>query len=71
MSTFRGLGEVIAENGLFCSLYADRGTTGTRPRQHGKFVLIFVAGSQHSIMGQRPVLAPERLGAGFGWRAAL
>ena len=24
MSTFRGLGEVIAENGLFCSLYADR-----------------------------------------------
>ena len=23
MSTFRGLGEVIAENGLFCSLYAD------------------------------------------------
>ena len=24
MSTFRGLGEVIAEKGLFCSLYADR-----------------------------------------------
>ena len=24
MSTFRGLGEVISENGLFCSLYADR-----------------------------------------------
>ena len=24
MSTFRGFGEVIAENGLFCSLYADR-----------------------------------------------
>ena len=24
MGTFRGLGEVIAENGLFCSLYADR-----------------------------------------------
>ena len=24
MSTFCGLGEVIAENGLFCSLYADR-----------------------------------------------
>ena len=24
MSTFRGLGEVIAENGLFCLLYADR-----------------------------------------------
>ena len=24
MSTFRGLGEVIAENGLFCPLYADR-----------------------------------------------
>ena len=24
MSTFRGLGEAIAENGLFCSLYADR-----------------------------------------------
>ena len=24
MSTFRGVGEVIAENGLFCSLYADR-----------------------------------------------
>ena len=24
MSTFRGLGEVIAENGLFCSLYTDR-----------------------------------------------
>ena len=40
---------------------------------HGKFVLIFVAGSQHSIMGQRPVLAPlKRLGAGFGCaRAAL
>ena len=34
MSTFCGLGEVIAENGLFCSLYADRAfTTGTRPRQ--------------------------------------
>ena len=40
---------------------------------HGKFVLIFVAGSQHSIMGHRPVLAPlKRLGAGFGCaRAAL
>jgi len=25
MSTFEALGEVIAENGLFCSLYADRG----------------------------------------------
>ena len=39
----------------------------------GKFVLIFVAGSQHSIMGHRPVLAPlKRLGAGFGCaRAAL
>ena len=40
---------------------------------HGKFVLIFIAGSQHSIMGHRPVLAPlKRLGAGFGCaRAAL
>ncbi len=28
MSTFRGLGEVIAENGLFCSLYADRTSHG-------------------------------------------
>ena len=48
MSTFRGLGEVIAENGLFCSLYADRashywhtpeagggGTRTTRPRSAG------------------------------------
>ena len=26
MSTFRGLGEVIAAKGLFCSLYADRGS---------------------------------------------
>lgn len=26
MSTFRALGEVIAANGLFCSLYADRGS---------------------------------------------
>lgn len=26
MSTFRGLGEVISEHGLFCSLYADRGS---------------------------------------------
>jgi hypothetical protein len=26
MSTFRALGEVIAEKGLFCSLYADRGS---------------------------------------------
>ena len=44
-----------------------------RDLTHGKFVLIFVAGSQHSIMGQRPVLAPlKRLGAGFGCaRAAL
>ena len=44
-----------------------------QPDLHGKFVLIFVAGSQHSIMGHRPVLAPlKRLGAGFGCaRAAL
>ena len=36
MSTFRGLGEVIAENGLFCSLYADRAShTGTRPAGGG------------------------------------
>ena len=35
MSTFRGLGEVISENGLFCSLYADRASAllATRPRQ--------------------------------------
>ena len=34
MSTFRGLGEVIAENGLFCSLYADRASHyWPRPRQ--------------------------------------
>ena len=26
MSTFRALGEVIAAKGLFCSLYADRGS---------------------------------------------
>ena len=39
----------------------------TKARWHGKFVLIFVAGLQHSIMGHQPVLAPlKRLGAGFG-----
>ena len=34
MSTFRGLGEVISENGLFCSSTPiGPRTTGTRPRQ--------------------------------------
>ena len=58
------------------SARAGPGSVSSRRRLctgHGKFVLIFVAGSQHSIMGHRPVLAPlKRLGAGFGCaRAAL
>ena len=40
---------------------------------HGKFVLNFLAGSQHSLLGHQLSLAfLQRLGAGFGrHRAAL
>ena len=53
--------------------YTTTGDANHHFLDHGKFVLIFVAGSQHSIMGHRPVLAPlKRLGARFGCaRAAL
>ena len=42
-------------------------------RSHGKFVLIFVAGLRHSMMGHQLSLASlQGLGAGFGrYRAAL
>ena len=43
------------------------------PGTHGKFVLIFVAGLRHSMMGHQLSLASlQGLGAGFGrYRAAL
>ena len=67
MSTFRALGEVIAEKGLFCSLYADRGShywhtpeaggkvDKDNPTQVGRALSLSVSGS---MVGRRILNAP-------------
>ena len=58
MSTFRGLGEVIAENGLFCSLYADRASHYWHTPEAG--------GGAHAADPGRSPPPPLRQGAGPG-----
>ena len=60
----------------FAPRYRERRKARWKPsslKTHGKFVLIFVAGLRHSMMGHQLSLASlQGLGAGFGrYRAAL